>query len=220
MIDRWACAALSFLGTVGLTVGSKGCSREHDKAEASHAAQVRSGAKYDLARMKFGAPPATISNERHTGTFAQGDALSADPAVKPLTQAETKEVRLDTTHKVIEIAPGVRFSASQSLPEPFNRSFIGRAWIETSAGPDRGSIIVFLPDRTVLLADCPGSVRISTWGIADNHIRWIEEAIPIEAEVLTPSQNELRLRVVGANRPQSYVLASPPYVPDRAVSRV
>jgi hypothetical protein len=89
---------------------------------------------------------------------------------------------------------------------------------------------VFVADRNVdtkrsahaaiLCSRRPGSVRISTWGIADNHIRWIEEAIPIEAEVLTPSQNELRLRVVGANRPQSYVLASPPYVPDRAVSRV
>ena len=103
-------------------------------------------------------------------------------------------------------------ASSQSLAEPFDQSFIGRAWVETSAGPDRGSIIVFLPDRTVLLADCPGNVRISTWGIADNHIRWIEDTIPIEAEVLIPNQNELRLRVVGANRPQSYVLASPPYV--------
>jgi hypothetical protein len=102
--------------------------------------------------------------------------------------------------------------SSQSLAEPFDRSFIGKAWVETSAGPDRGSIIVFLPDRTVLLADCPGRVRISTWGVAGKHIRWVEDTIPIEAEVVTPNKNELRLRVIGANRPQSYVLASPPYV--------
>lgn len=128
MIEQWPCAALSFLGIVGLTVGLAGCTREHDKAETSHAAQVRSEGKYDPARMKFGAPPAIISNERHTGTFAQGDALSLDPAVKPLTQAEMKEVRLDTTHKVIEIAPGVRFSAwtfGDQVPGPVIRARVG-----------------------------------------------------------------------------------------------
>ena len=31
--------------------------------------------------------------------------------VKPLSPEHVKEIRLDTTHKVIEIAPGVKFSA-------------------------------------------------------------------------------------------------------------
>jgi nitrite reductase (NO-forming) len=63
--------------------------------------------------MKFGAPPATVSNEQHTDAFSQGDALSPDPTLRSLTQGNPKEIRLDTTHKIIEIAlrGEVKFSA-------------------------------------------------------------------------------------------------------------
>lgn len=84
--------------------------------------------KYDLASMQLGAPPAVVTNERHTGAFAAGDALSFDPAVKPLTPGEVKEVRLDTTHKIIELAPGVRFSAwtfGDQVPGPVVRARVG-----------------------------------------------------------------------------------------------
>ncbi len=66
---------------------------------------------YDMARMDFKTPPAVLSSERHTGAFAAGAALSMDAAVKRLDSSAVKEIRLDTTHKIIEIAPGVRFSA-------------------------------------------------------------------------------------------------------------
>ena len=55
--------------------------------------------------------PALVTSERHTGAFAAGAALSMDAALKPLDPAPVKEIRLDTTHKIIEIAPGVKFSA-------------------------------------------------------------------------------------------------------------
>ena len=67
--------------------------------------------RYDVSKMDFKTPPAVLSNERHTGPFAQGNALNMDATIKPLDPAPVKEIRLDTTHKIIEIAPGVKFSA-------------------------------------------------------------------------------------------------------------
>lgn len=99
-----------------------------------------------------------------------------------------------------------------SLAEPQNDAFVGRAWISTSAGPERGSILVFLPDGVLLVDACPVPLRISQWGVAGNHIRWLEDTVPIEAEVSMPGQNELRLRIIGKERPESYIAATPPYV--------
>ena len=79
---------------------------------------------YDPAKMDFKAPPAVVSNERHKGPFAAGDALSMDAEVKPLAPGQAREIRLDTTHKVIEIAPGVKFSAwtfGDQVPGPVIR---------------------------------------------------------------------------------------------------
>ena len=67
--------------------------------------------RYDASKMDFKSPPAVLSTERHTGPFAQGSALNMTADIKPLDPATTKEIRLDTTHKIIELAPGVKFSA-------------------------------------------------------------------------------------------------------------
>jgi len=69
-----------------------------------------------------------VTDERHTGPFAMGSALSMDAVVKPLDPAPVKEVRLDTTHKIIEIAPGVKFSAwtfGDTVPGPVVRVRVG-----------------------------------------------------------------------------------------------
>jgi nitrite reductase (NO-forming) len=86
------------------------------------------GAGHDMAGMTFGAPAASVTSERHTGTFALGSALSMEAALKPLDPAPVKEVRLDTTHKIIEIAPGVKFSAwtfGDQVPGPVVRARVG-----------------------------------------------------------------------------------------------
>jgi nitrite reductase (NO-forming) len=78
--------------------------------------------------MDFNTPPAVLSNERHTGPFALGDALSMGAAIKPLDPSPVKEIRLDTTHKIIEIAPGVKFSAwtfGDQVPGPAIRARVG-----------------------------------------------------------------------------------------------
>jgi nitrite reductase (NO-forming) len=84
--------------------------------------------RYDVTKMVLKSPPAVVSAERHTGAFAQGSALSLDATLKPLDPSPVKEIRLDTTHKVIEIAPGVKFSAwtfGDQVPGPVVRVRVG-----------------------------------------------------------------------------------------------
>ena len=64
---------------------------------------------YDQSKMDLKPPPAKVSSERHKGAFAEGGSLSMGAELKPLDPAPVKTVRLDTTHKIIEIAPGVKF---------------------------------------------------------------------------------------------------------------
>src|SRR6478609_4980632 len=84
--------------------------------------------RYDASKMDFKPGAAVLSDEPHAGPFAQGSSLSLDAAVKPLVPDTVKEVRLDTTHKVIEIAPGVKFSAwtfGDQVPGPVVRVRVG-----------------------------------------------------------------------------------------------
>jgi len=83
---------------------------------------------YDTATMDFTSPPARVTTARQTGAFAAGDALSMTAALKPLDPAPVKEVRLDTTHKIIEIAPGVKFTGwtfGDQVPGPTIRARVG-----------------------------------------------------------------------------------------------
>ncbi|MFO1467397.1 MAG: multicopper oxidase domain-containing protein [Steroidobacteraceae bacterium] len=84
--------------------------------------------KYAPSNMRLGGPAAIVTNERHTGAFSAGSALSDTAAVKPLDPAPVKEIRLDTTHKVIELAPGIRFAAwtfGDQVPGPVIRARVG-----------------------------------------------------------------------------------------------
>lgn len=92
-------------------------------------------------------------------------------------------------------------------------SFVGTIWVSTTSGHARGSILVFLPDKSVLRDSCFETFRVSKWGIiSPTRIRWIEDTIPIEAEWSQPSKDELILEPVGTGRRESYVSISVPYV--------
>ena len=83
---------------------------------------------YDTSKMDLKPTPAKISAERHTGAFAEGVSLNMTSELKPLDPSPIKTVRLDTTHKIIEIAPGVRFGAwtfGDSVPGPTIRARVG-----------------------------------------------------------------------------------------------
>ena len=83
---------------------------------------------YDSAKMDLKPQPATLSSERHTGAFASGSALNMGATLAPLDPSPVKEIRLDTTHKIIELAPGVRYSAwtfGDKVPGPVIRARVG-----------------------------------------------------------------------------------------------
>jgi nitrite reductase (NO-forming) len=83
---------------------------------------------YYPARMDLKPVPSKTTNERHKGPFAEGASLSMGAKLMPLDPAPVKTVRLDTTHKIIEIAPGVKFSAwtfGDQVPGPTVRARVG-----------------------------------------------------------------------------------------------
>ena len=84
--------------------------------------------KYDISKMDLKPVPAKVTAERHTGAFAEGASLSFGAELKPLDPSPVKTIRLDTTHKIIEIAPGVKFSAwtfGDHVPGPTVRARVG-----------------------------------------------------------------------------------------------
>jgi nitrite reductase (NO-forming) len=104
-----------------------GCNAQTDSKSAT---QATGGSvdSYDVSKMDFKPGPAQVTTERHIGPFSAGSALSLDATVKPLVPDPIKEIRLDTTHKVIEIAPGVKFSAwtfGDQVPGPIVRARVG-----------------------------------------------------------------------------------------------
>jgi nitrite reductase (NO-forming) len=83
---------------------------------------------YDQSKMDLKPLPAKVSGVRHKGAFAEGSALSTGPELKALDPAPVKTIRLDTTHKIIEIAPGVQYSAwtfGDQVPGPIIRARVG-----------------------------------------------------------------------------------------------
>ena len=99
-------------------------------------------------------------------------------------------------------------SGADSLP-----AFVGSVWISTTRGHAPGTILIFLPNKTLLHDSCYETFRVSRWGvISETRIRWIEESIPIEAEYSQPSRDELVLEPVGTGRQERYVAISVPYV--------
>src|SRR5262249_56913632 len=83
---------------------------------------------YDQSKMDLKPTPAKLSAERHQGAFADGAALSTGAELKPLDPAPVKTVRLDTVHKIVEIAPGVKYSAwtfGNQVPGPTVRARVG-----------------------------------------------------------------------------------------------
>jgi hypothetical protein len=101
---------------------------------------------------------------------------------------------------------------TDELGQPADPRFIGKIWVSTTSGHSRGSLLIFLPDRSLLMDSCFETYRISKWGAAGDRIRWIEDTFPIEATLKMLDENNLQLQIVGQDNVQSYVAATVPYV--------
>lgn len=114
-------------------------------------------------------------------------------------------------------APVAQSSETEELGQPADPRFIGKIWVSTTPGHSRGSLLIFLPDRSLLMDSCFETYRISKWGADGARIRWIEDTIPIQATLSMLDENNLSLQLAGQDRVQTYVTASVPYVcPDMA----
>jgi nitrite reductase (NO-forming) len=85
---------------------------------------------YEPSKIELKSAPANIvgAGGGHKGAFADGAALSTGAQLKPLDPSPVKTIRLDTTHKIIEIAPGVKYSAwtfGDQVPGPTVRARVG-----------------------------------------------------------------------------------------------
>jgi nitrite reductase (NO-forming) len=80
------------------------------------------------ASIQLDSPPAKVTNDRNKGAFAEGAALSTGAELKPLDPSPTKTVRLDVTHRLIDLMPGVKFNAwtfGNQVPGPTVRARVG-----------------------------------------------------------------------------------------------
>ena len=102
-------------------------------------------------------------------------------------------------------------TATSTTAEPANPAFVGKVWISTTRGHGVGTMLIFLPDRTLVMDSCFETYRLTKWGVAGERIRWLEDTIPIEAAVEMPRPNQLMLRIAGIDEVQSYITASVPY---------
>lgn len=94
---------------------------------AAVAASVLGGATFALGqaqsfKMVYGAPEAQISTVAHQGPFAEGgDVVTQAPEIKPVPAGKVHHVRLDLTHKLVDIDAGVKMEAwtfGNSVPGP------------------------------------------------------------------------------------------------------
>jgi nitrite reductase (NO-forming) len=83
---------------------------------------------YAESQMDLKPAPATVSDTRHTGAFLAGEALSIAPSVGKLGKEVIKTIQIDVIDRVIEIAPGVSFSAwtfGGHVPGPIVHARVG-----------------------------------------------------------------------------------------------
>jgi nitrite reductase (NO-forming) len=124
---RSVAAGALLLALVACGNGDAPPARSASAASSPTLAAVRDD-PYDSAKMDYKPSASVLSSERHDGAFAAGASLNMKVALAPLDPSPIKDVRLDTTHKIIEIAPGVRFSAwtfGDTVPGPVIRARVG-----------------------------------------------------------------------------------------------
>jgi nitrite reductase (NO-forming) len=72
--------------------------------------------------------PAMVVDEDRSGPYATGKSLSFDATLQPLDPSPVKEVRLDASNRLIDLAPGMKYAAwtlGDSVPGPTVRARVG-----------------------------------------------------------------------------------------------
>jgi nitrite reductase (NO-forming) len=72
--------------------------------------------------------PAVVSDEDRSGAYATGKSLSFDATLQPLDPSPVKNVRLDASNKLIDLAPGMKYAAwtlGDQVPGPTVHARVG-----------------------------------------------------------------------------------------------
>jgi len=66
----------------------------------------------------YGGPEAKVTKSVPTEkTYYSGPGVTLVPVVQPVNKGSTKKIRLDMTHKVIDVGGGKKFNAWQLVPK-------------------------------------------------------------------------------------------------------
>jgi nitrite reductase (NO-forming) len=90
--------------------------------------QENGSSKNQSEKMVMGSPKAVVSTQPNSETQIKGP-LAYAPSVPPLANSDTVEVKMDVTHKMIQVAKGVSFPGwvyGDSLPGPVLRVRVGQ----------------------------------------------------------------------------------------------
>lgn len=90
-----------------------------------------------------------------------------------------------------------------------------RVWTRSDDAGLPGIIRIFLSDGTLVQDSCWETHRLSNWSmVSDTALRWNEDGMDIDADILSLSGEELvlRLNLSGGAVEERYVAAAVPYV--------
>ena len=97
---------------------------------------------------------------------------------------------------------------------PSSDPLVGQVWTATHAGAAPGTIHIFLADGTLVMTSCAETYRLSRWSrVSTSRIAWDEDGARIDADLVGPTGDalELRLRLKGETRTETYTSATVPF---------
>lgn len=103
-------------------------------------------------------------------------------------------------------------SSEASEAEP---GLTDRVWTQKDDGDLPGVMRIFLSDGTLVQDSCWETHRLSSWSmVSDTSLRWNEDGMDIDAEILSLTDAELvlRLNLRGGPVEEHYVTATVPYL--------
>lgn len=89
-----------------------------------------------------------------------------------------------------------------------------RVWASAEDSGLPGVMKIFLSDGTLVQDSCWETHRLSPWElVSDNALRWNEDGMDIDADIVSLSDAELvlRLKLIGGAQEERYVAATVPY---------
>lgn len=106
-------------------------------------------------------------------------------------------------------------TAAEPAPAAEAAPYANRLWASTDAASAPGSLVAFFSDGTLMMDSCGEGYRLSRYeAVSDSLLRWTEDGVPVEAQILEASAGSLRLQMnlQGGPIEEAYRPAEVPFV--------